>query len=191
MVLDQLCFFSSKCSSDARTTLESDAVGIILEFGQRRSIRQCAQCGCRMSGRLKDICSLDLSIARISLTVFHHPVWIPSSPTHHRKHRIFICGYNAFPLISNVARKSFFCLYITSGYNSQKFRSSCMHIDLVEQFSIPFGCPFRGVCLRWGGRKEGWTFRRRVVLHLYGPLSLRDARLVCVPFVALDFNKRF
>ena len=33
--------------------IESDAVGIILEFGQRRSIRQCAQCGCRMSGRLE------------------------------------------------------------------------------------------------------------------------------------------
>ena len=47
--------------------------------------------------------------------------------------------------------------------------------------------PFRGVCLGGEAGKRGGPSG----IALVRAAPLRDARLVCVPFVAPDFNKRF
>ena len=51
--------------------------------------------------------------------------------------------------------------------------------------------PFRGVCLGGEAGKRGGPSAVGSGIALVRAAPLRDARLVCVPFVAPDFNKRF
>ena len=51
--------------------------------------------------------------------------------------------------------------------------------------------PFRGVCLGGEAGKRGGPSAVGRGIALVRAAPLWDARLVCVPFVAPDFNKRF